>query len=580
MSTYRLPSLTTSITSLLQYAQPSPSAHDLVSQAILALSRKQRDLVKAAIIELTNKYPDVAQQIFFYTWEVAGRPTPETMPEIAHPDFGRLAFIDEEGRSISNEQKMEILSRVEKTTCELCNPGIVDEQIVYWDGRYWNVICPSAPAMQGHLTIVPRRHVDRFDHLSAEEAGSLIKVLKKCGKVFQHLYQTDGYITTSLNAGSSDQSLPHFHMHLIPTLFDTTQVLAHLAPSFLLKRLGTIRETFEQVVHYPKEIKSLGKLYFSPCQSEIDSKLLHTGVRWRLEVLLQRVSNENQKLQIRSLLERLVDSRIATKSHFFENLREIDHQLSSSTLPFSYGRDRHSSCTPFRFNQVFSCCTPMNGSFIKFPEDGQPYSTAKTYCIAMNAPLPPYFPLTLNMYIEQNVKLVINLTEFEEGDIIKADRYLPTTPLETVRHRNYSITCNAIAQTPLSNDWILEQNECLLKDEDRHHLFTSFHLRGWKDHTPGNVSSIAFAIKMIAKYEKLCAKGTIVVHCSGGIGRTGVFIIGKKILEDIEQGKDPDIRSIAASLRLQRRILGGSEEQYKVLYGLPDEFRRLISSSF
>jgi protein tyrosine phosphatase/diadenosine tetraphosphate (Ap4A) HIT family hydrolase len=575
MATRPLPSFTAPATSILLYTQPSPSAHDLVKQAIQALSAHQKHLVKAAITELDDKYPDVAKQIYFLTWEAAGRPTLETNPDIAHADFGKLAFNGEEGRSISNERRMEILSRLEKTTCELCNPAVVDEQIVYWDGKYWNVLCPSSPAARGHLIIEPRRHVDQFHQLTEEEAGALVKVYRKCAKVYQHLYRTGDYQSTLQNAGPSDRSLPHFHLHLIPVVVDPVAEVSDSSPSTAMKRIGEIRETFAQVILYPQEIKSLGKLLFSSCTSEVNSKLLNTGIRWRLEVLLERVSNDALKKQIQPLLEHLGDARIATQSQFFTNLKELDHRLSFNTVPFSLGRDRHDNCTPFRFNQVSSRLIPMNGSFIKFPEDGQSYSTAQTYCIAMNAPLSSYFRLALQMYMEQNVKIVVNLTEFEEGEVIKADRYLPSVPHETVQHGNYSITSNAVAQTQLPNEWILEQNDCLLKDGHRDHVFTSFHLRGWKDHTPGYVPPIAAAIKMIAEFQKLLEKGMLVVHCSGGIGRTGVFIAGKKIFDAIEQKTDPDIRWIAACMRLQRKLLGGSEEQYKVLWGLPDEFKRL-----
>ncbi|MBS0651594.1 MAG: HIT domain-containing protein [Verrucomicrobia bacterium] len=575
MATRPLLPFTAPTTSILHYAQPSPSANDLIKQAIQALSTQQQPLMKAAIEELATKYPDVAQQIFFLTWEAAGKPTFETNPDSAHADFGQLAFYGEEGRSIGNEQRMEILSRLEKTTCELCNPAVVDEQIVYWDGRYWNVLCPSSPATRGHLIIEPRRHVDQFHQLTEEEAGALVKVFRKCAKVYQHLYKTGDYRSTLQNAGPSDRSLPHFHLHLIPVVLDPVEEVSDSSPITPMKKIAEIRETFAQIVVYPQEIKSLGKLLFSTCPSEIDSKLLHAGIRWRLQVLLERVSDETLKKQIQPHLERLGDARIATQSQFFTHLKELDHRLSSNTVPFSLGRDRHDKCTPFRFNQVSSRLCPMNGSFIKFPEDGQSYLEAPTYCIAMNAPLPSYFLLTLQMYMEQNVKIVVNLTEFEEGELVKADRYLPSTPHETIRHGNYSITSNAVAQTQLPNEWIIEQNDCLLKDGHREHLFTSFHVRGWKDHTPGHVPSIAAAIKIIAEFEKLMGEGTVVVHCSGGIGRTGVFIAGKKILDAIEQKAEPDIRWIAACMRLQRKLLGGSEEQYKVVWGLPDEFKRL-----
>ncbi|MBS0652336.1 MAG: HIT domain-containing protein [Verrucomicrobia bacterium] len=566
--------------SLIHRAYSSPSPYDLIRLAIQSLRNNQDKPANASVAELLNQYPGIAKQIFFLTWEAAGRPTPLTQPEIAHPEFGKLAFFGEEGRSISRELKLEILFRVEKASCSLCSTEMIDSQLVYTDGRYWNVLCPLTPATNGHLLIVPLRHADKFDQLTAEEAAELVKVIQKCAKVFLHLYQADDYQTASKNAGPSDRSLPHFHLHLTPTPPESAENVEELGfgmgHSLPIRKM---RSAFEVVVHNPSELACIEKLLTSQSATEVDHHLLRVGLKWRLETLFHRMPDEQQKEQIRGLLTQLEGARVATKCDYYANLKEIDHHFAPFLLPFSRGRDRHPPCMPYRFNQVFSAGIAMNGSYIKFPEEGQSYHLAPTYCIAMSAPMPTYIPHTLGMYMQENVKIVINLTAFEEGEFVKAHRYLPSASKETVRHEDYSITSTEISHTSLPDSWMLEQNKCLLQLEDKEHEIISYHVQGWKDFTPGSIPAIVAVIKIIVDYEKHFGKGVIAVHCSGGVGRTGVFIAGKKVYERLLQGEEPDIRQIAASMRMQRKYLGGSEEQYKVVWELYEEFKRQIASA-
>ncbi|MCD6373742.1 MAG: HIT family protein, partial [Thermococcus sp.] len=56
--------------------------------------------------------------------------------------------------------------------CPFCNPR--PENILHEDGLM-RILIDSYPASRGHLLVVPRRHVERWEELSWKEKIALLK---------------------------------------------------------------------------------------------------------------------------------------------------------------------------------------------------------------------------------------------------------------------------------------------------------------------------------------------------------------------------------------------------------------------
>jgi diadenosine tetraphosphate (Ap4A) HIT family hydrolase len=101
------------------------------------------------------------------------------------------------------------------TTCAFCKPNVFERQLVY-DGKYMCVLVDHAPRVNGHLLIVPKRHVQKYHELTTEEGNEVLPLLQKCIQVFKKLIGTDDYIILEKNGRSAWQSVPHVHFHLTP----------------------------------------------------------------------------------------------------------------------------------------------------------------------------------------------------------------------------------------------------------------------------------------------------------------------------------------------------------------------------
>jgi histidine triad (HIT) family protein len=70
------------------------------------------------------------------------------------------------------------------------------------------------PFNEGHVLILPKKHVRYWDELDEHTANSVMKASKVISKAIKRTFNPDG-ITVCQNGGVFDE-LTHFHMHIVP----------------------------------------------------------------------------------------------------------------------------------------------------------------------------------------------------------------------------------------------------------------------------------------------------------------------------------------------------------------------------
>ncbi len=99
--------------------------------------------------------------------------------------------------------------------CIGCNLANGPEQVnVVWEDDYVSCFLDHEPYNEGHILILPKKHVRYFDELDENTANSIMKAAKLLSKVIKELFNPDG-ITICQNGGRFDE-LTHFHMHVVP----------------------------------------------------------------------------------------------------------------------------------------------------------------------------------------------------------------------------------------------------------------------------------------------------------------------------------------------------------------------------
>jgi histidine triad (HIT) family protein len=72
------------------------------------------------------------------------------------------------------------------------------------------------PINPGHLLVVPKRHVERFDELTEEEVAALARAARRLAPAVIKAVGADGYNIVSNNGRAAGQVIFHVHLHIVP----------------------------------------------------------------------------------------------------------------------------------------------------------------------------------------------------------------------------------------------------------------------------------------------------------------------------------------------------------------------------
>ena len=101
--------------------------------------------------------------------------------------------------------------------CVFCNiiAGKIPSATVYEDEEV-KVILDRFPGNEGHLLVMPKQHVENIYALDDALAAKLFQTVIKAAKAQKKaLHLTDMNLVQN-NGPLAGQSVPHFHIHLIP----------------------------------------------------------------------------------------------------------------------------------------------------------------------------------------------------------------------------------------------------------------------------------------------------------------------------------------------------------------------------
>jgi len=99
------------------------------------------------------------------------------------------------------------------------------------------------------------------------------------------------------------------------------------------------------------------------------------------------------------------------------------------------------------------------------------------------------------------------------------------------------------------------------------------HYEGWPDNgIPTSTSAVRNMLVLVTKFKKRSSNngltGSVVVHCSAGLGRTGSFIAAHITLHRILNKQTPKVRETVEMIRKQRMGLVRNENQVNFIYAV------------
>ncbi|XP_045108840.1 tyrosine-protein phosphatase non-receptor type 4-like isoform X5 [Portunus trituberculatus] len=223
-------------------------------------------------------------------------------------------------------------------------------------------------------------------------------------------------------------------------------------------------------------------------------------------------------------------------------------------------KNRYRDISPYDTTRVILTSTAsgdyINASYVNMEVQG---SGIINRYIASQGPLAGTCTDFWHMVWEQQSTLIVMLTTVVEQGRVKCHRYWPRL-YETVDFGILQVTCNKEEETPgfAFREFTLINTET---QEERH--ITHMQYLAWPDHgVPDDSTEFLNFVTQVRKARVGMVEPTI-VHCSAGIGRTGVLILMETAQCLIEANEPIYPLDIVKAMRDQRAMMIQTASQFR-----------------
>lgn len=105
--------------------------------------------------------------------------------------------------------------------CRIAN-GEIPSKTLYEDEMF-RVILDLGPATKGHALILPKEHAANLFELPEKTASAVLVLAKKMAVTMTEKLHCDGLNLVQNNGEAAGQTVPHFHLHMIPRYLNDGQ---------------------------------------------------------------------------------------------------------------------------------------------------------------------------------------------------------------------------------------------------------------------------------------------------------------------------------------------------------------------
>lgn len=283
----------------------------------------------------------------------------------------------------------------------------------------------------------------------------------------------------------------------------------------------------------------------------------------------------------KALEQKLEEERVFTE---YERVpkRRAESVPGTAALADNAERNRFRDVVPYEENRVELVPNKennagyINASHVKVTISGEEW-----HYIATQGPLANTCADFWQMVWEQGVNVIAMVTGEEEGGRPKSHRYWPKlgSKHNSATHGKFKVT----TKFRTDSGWYATTGlkvKHLLSGQER----TVWHLQytDWPEHgCPENVQGFLSYLEEIQSVRRhtdsmqdtsKSLNPPVVVHCSAGVGRTGVVILTELMISCLEHNKAVEVPTMLSGLRQQRMLMVQTISQYKFVYQVLIQF--------
>jgi tyrosine-protein phosphatase non-receptor type 4 len=248
----------------------------------------------------------------------------------------------------------------------------------------------------------------------------------------------------------------------------------------------------------------------------------------------------------------------------FEKLdkKKPDEPMEVAKLLENVPRNRYKDVLPYDESRVVLTEGPdgdyINASFVRM---NLPHPRKPNEYIATQGPLPQTCDDFWQMIWEQKCGIIVMVTTLKERNRVKCHQYWPDL-YQTSSYSHIQVTCfsETTSSTGVMRDFLISNQKV---NEERHVIQLQY--INWPDHgVPQDSSDFLEFVQQLRDLRRDVG-GIVAVHCSAGVGRTGVLILMETAMGYIDADEPIYPLEMVKQMREQRVMMVQTVVQYKFI---------------
>eukprot|EP00041_Stephanoeca_diplocostata_P031894 m.1004042 g.1004042 ORF g.1004042 m.1004042 type:complete len:1187 (+) comp24047_c0_seq1:242-3802(+) len=245
--------------------------------------------------------------------------------------------------------------------------------------------------------------------------------------------------------------------------------------------------------------------------------------------------------------------------------RRLDAQYSAGSMWTA--RNRYADIMPYDDTRVKLSGHEdyINANYVSFASPSDPLNA-----VCCQGPTPDTTADMWRLVAEQNIEIVVMLTNLVESGRNKCAQYWPAVEGSTEIYGTVQVLW---AGTENAGGYVVR--EFVMTHRGVSRTVYQVHFTDWPDH--GIPTSARQFVDMMFAVERIKRKvmsrfSPLLVHCSAGVGRTGVFMMMNIVLDKLRRRIIPDLAAILEEIRKQRMLLVQTDMQFKFCHEAAETF--------
>ncbi|XP_060574463.1 receptor-type tyrosine-protein phosphatase alpha-like [Ruditapes philippinarum] len=295
-----------------------------------------------------------------------------------------------------------------------------------------------------------------------------------------------------------------------------------------------------------------------------------------LEELDELIPEQTEYINSLDLIDKLVKIKVSELFDYVKDRTDEAFSYDFQSIPTAFQMpclfarspenktsNRYKGIMPYDHSRVQIDGQPdfyINASYI----DGYKRQKAYIACLGPTAATHDNFKTFWKMVWHKKVEIIVMVTNLNEPSGMKCEQYWPDVSQDE-DYGDVHVSCQNIQ---IFADYTLRTFKVINNTEkgDVCRRLVHLHYTSWPDKkTPEDVISL---LEFRQKYRdvKTSLNGPIIVHCSAGIGRTGVFIAVDRLIMEGNREGTVNVPACLNKMREQRVKMVQTSEQYKFIF--------------